>query len=274
MAKLIKFLVLIHALLSSVVVSVEMDGENENSFVRIAKLGSNREVQFASKTYVSENGLVRIVLLAAAHIGEKTYFEYHQNMLKNSDAVLYEGGEKSTVKTYLESRAYRESAQKIMADAFGLCCQLEALDYEQENFIWADNIVYCIENQGFPSDSQIARNKNQYQKMGLEALSETIYKPRKPIHADSIDFHEQMLGRNEIVYTKCREKINNGKSNIIIYYGAAHMPAIEEHIMQNYGVRFESSEWLTAWHYKQSWTNYAQEMISYAFSRLIFRVPD
>ena len=231
-------------------------------FIRILISTNKRELQTASKIYISKDNSFRITLLAATHFGEKAYYDQHQKLMNSAEAVLYEGGEKSTLKPYLGSSLYQRSPQKVMAQNYDLCCQLEAIDYEKGHFFWADNLTYPtldIQNAPLFTEFLLLINSVYAWYSGLEKFSETLCAPRIAINDESKWFEQLMLERNAIAYEKLEEQLKQGKRHIVIYYGEAHMEAMENFIVEKYDLVIEKVDWYTAWHYEQSWAGYAAE---------------
>lgn len=61
-----------------------------------------------------------------------------------------------------------------------------------------------------------------------------------------IFFHEIMINRNNIVLDKLTELLQKDlNTNIVIHYGAGHMPYFEEYLLKN-GFSLNTEEWITA----------------------------
>lgn len=87
-----------------------------------------------------------IYLVAAVHIGEKSYYEQLQRFLDKQDVVLYEGVRRSRTATTVKA-AHSHAAsvakpsvgiQKKMADALNLQFQLEGIHYDRPQFYNSD----------------------------------------------------------------------------------------------------------------------------------------
>jgi hypothetical protein len=57
---------------------------------------------------------------------------------------------------------------------------------------------------------------------------------------------EDFYLRNNIVLGDIKSQLSSGVENIVIYYGAGHMPFIEEELVKIYNVTPLSIEWITA----------------------------
>ena len=56
--------------------------------------------------------------------------------------------------------------------------------------------------------------------------------------------------RNKAAIAALKNALTNNKKDIAIFYGAAHMPDMEERLMKEYGLKRQGSHWLTAWEMK------------------------
>lgn len=54
-------------------------------------------------------------------------------------------------------------------------------------------------------------------------------------------------GRNKVASDKLAEIIKQGKKKISIFYGAAHLPGLEELMIRDHGLTPSDTQWLTAW---------------------------
>src|SRR5208283_1693282 len=53
--------------------------------------------------------------------------------------------------------------------------------------------------------------------------------------------------RNEAALKVFQKELANGKKKIAIFYGAAHMPDFEKRLRDDFGLKRQSEQWLTAW---------------------------
>jgi hypothetical protein len=57
--------------------------------------------------------------------------------------------------------------------------------------------------------------------------------------------------RNEAALKVLKAELAKGKKKIGIFYGAAHMPDFEKHLQEDFGLKRDSEQWLTAWDLKK-----------------------
>jgi hypothetical protein len=53
--------------------------------------------------------------------------------------------------------------------------------------------------------------------------------------------------RNKAALKVFQQQLVQGKKRIAIFYGAAHMPDMEEHLVKDFGLKRQGIHWLTAW---------------------------
>jgi hypothetical protein len=53
--------------------------------------------------------------------------------------------------------------------------------------------------------------------------------------------------RNKVALRKLDEAIKAGKRRIAIFYGAGHLPDIEDRLIADFGLKRRGEKWLTAW---------------------------
>jgi hypothetical protein len=57
-------------------------------------------------------------------------------------------------------------------------------------------------------------------------------------------------GRNAIALKVLRKQIDDGKRKIAIFYGGGHMPDMDKHLRDDFGLVPVETRWLTAWDLK------------------------
>jgi hypothetical protein len=53
--------------------------------------------------------------------------------------------------------------------------------------------------------------------------------------------------RNQAALKVFQKELAKGRKKIGIFYGAAHMPDFEQRLREEFGLRRQSEQWLTAW---------------------------
>ena len=53
--------------------------------------------------------------------------------------------------------------------------------------------------------------------------------------------------RNQAALKVFQTEMANGKRKMALFYGAAHMPDFEKRLLEDYGLKRDKVEWVTAW---------------------------
>lgn len=114
-----------------------------SDFMRLTDKEGQRSFQLASKTYSDPRGKIRVVLLSAIHFAQCEFYKRQGEILSQADAVFYEGKGldklglewemQPLIKTFNKCQLY-----SVIAKAYDLHSQLQAIEYEQNNFIHDD----------------------------------------------------------------------------------------------------------------------------------------
>lgn len=118
------------------------DGERLGHFVRIEgeELSEEGRLQVARALLRHPQGGKRVILEGVVHMGEKPYYQALQKRLAAYDRVLYEfvrPADAGEVVPHFDG-ASGLSLVGWLSSSLGLVHQMEGLDYDQENFMWAD----------------------------------------------------------------------------------------------------------------------------------------
>jgi hypothetical protein len=223
-------------------------------------------------------------LVAAVHIGEHDYFEGLNQSFKLRDAVLYEmvkakdqplpepGGENQSYSTVSQFQRY-------LKDALNLEFQLDVIDYTAPNFIHADldaetfqkmqdergeSMTMLMLKQMWEqmSKPQPEVNEEDAEKQ-LEDLVRVFTRPdserrmkamlaKQLVSMEGDGGFDVMNGtvllteRNKAAMKTLDATLKNGKKDIAIFYGAAHMPDLSKRLT-DMGFQPVASEWRMAW---------------------------
>ncbi len=258
-----------------------------SEFVRFVddKKGGGR-LEVAVGRYEDRQG-VRVDLVSALHVGEKSYYDGLTRRFKTYDALLYElvKPKDSDVPRPGAARAGGGGGgaiggfQRVLKNVLELEFQLDAIDYTPRNFVHADldyeTFARMQEERGESLFTLMIRS------MLAEATRQDAGKGSRPItlidllaamnSPDSArqyklllarqfqDVEAQLAGlegeegtvilaeRNKAALKVLRESIAGGKKKIGIFYGAGHMPGIAKPMVQEMGFRKVGEEWLVAW---------------------------
>ncbi len=245
-------------------------------FIRVDEDASAARLQTAVTRY--EKGDESVELIGAVHIADKAYYQSLTERFKTYDSLLFEmiGGEKFAAH---EKPAEPEKGQKdlsglhkiydMIATFLNLTGQTGNIDYTTKNFIHAD-----LTNAEFVK-MQAERGESL---IGF-AMKAGKLDPDAPNQPDPAKLLKAMLSGNsnlvklEIVHTlghgddqiaafagesviitdrnnRCAEVMKKelaaGHKNLGIFYGAAHFPDMEKHLLE-LGFKRTKQEWMTAW---------------------------
>ncbi len=167
--------------------------------------------------------------------------------------------------------------------------QVEAIDYTKDNFVHADmspdEMWAAVKKRGddgltlmLSITADLLREQNrkaQQAEEGPKALPKHLEDfdwsvlldskgpvKLKRVFAENFDEESAVAGlgstmnsilindRNQAALKVFNQEVVKGKKRIAIFYGAAHMPDMEERLIKEYGLKRQSSHWLTAWDMK------------------------
>ena len=226
---------------------------------------------------------VTVDLIGAVHVGEKEYYEALNERFERYDSMLYElvapegtvipkGGRKpGGVPTNPLA-----AMQMGMQETLGLEFQLELIDYNKTNFKHAD-----MSPAEF-SESMV-NNNERVVKYGLKAIGQGMAMQASGKSASSIDMLMSVFASNKQMHmrrsfakqikqmeassvifqgkdgstivthrnAKCmkvlQQEIAAGKTNLAIFYGAAHLPDMEQRLFNDFKAKRGGQVWLEAW---------------------------
>ncbi|OVE80449.1 hypothetical protein BVY02_00110 [bacterium J17] len=226
-------------------------------------------------------------LVGTVHIGDRKYYQLLNEEFKTYDSVLYELIAPSNHIRRLRQeklskrKEKRESnmvsiLQEALKGVLGLEFQLDEIDYTVDNFVHADmsprQFERTMENRGesllgmflkiLLQEKALDSDEGALTQVKLVLALLNKDKPRalKSVLADQIENIEKftlmldgdegstIIGeRNNVALARLRDSLNKNQQKIAIYYGAAHMPDLEEKLLKEFGAEEISSRWLTAW---------------------------
>lgn len=218
-------------------------------------------------------------LIGAVHVGEKSYYDELNKAFKKYDALLFElvapegtkipkgGGEGSGHPVAL--------LQNGMKEMLELDHQLACIDYTKKNFVHADmtpeQFAKSMADRGESMLSMMFRAMGQSmaaQKPGKSPETEMLFalfaKDRasslKRVMAEQFEDMEGMMDtfggpdgsaiitdRNKAALAVLKKEIAAGRKKIGIFYGAAHLPDMEERLEKEFDLKMVEERWVTAW---------------------------
>ncbi len=259
--------------------------KNKTTFLRIKKEGNTPvALQLANVRYVPENGIpsdLRVDLISAVHVADKSYYENLNKLFKTYDVVLYElvapEGTRVGDKAASEGKGLLSMIQTGMKEMLGLTFQLDEVDYSPKNFVHADispdDFMKSMDEKGESFFSmflrmwlvgmqQQATNPDAMNDMDLlfAYFSDNREKQMKIVAAQQfmsmdvvMDAMEGDKGstivsaRNLKALKVLRREIEKGNKTFAIFYGAAHMPEMEKVLMEEFKLKKAQVNWIDAW---------------------------
>ncbi|GIW82011.1 MAG: hypothetical protein KatS3mg105_3818 [Gemmatales bacterium] len=228
---------------------------------------------------------ISVDLISAVHLGDRSYYQNLNDRFRNYDAVLYElvapEGIKLPRKNGDSPLAVIQDIAKMVLD---LELQIEQIDYRRKNFVHADltpqQMAEAIRKRGdngltlaLSITADLLRQQNVMQQRAnqnddddetpaLDPL-QLLVNPDGPrqlklMLAKQFDqLNEGGLGktlntiliddRNKAALKVMQKELVAGKKKLGIFYGAAHMPDFEKRLRDEYGLKRDKVEWITAW---------------------------
>ncbi|HWE03214.1 MAG TPA: hypothetical protein VG326_12465 [Tepidisphaeraceae bacterium] len=256
---------------------------DEPQFLRFVEdADGGGRLQTAVASYANKAG-VTVDLIAAVHVGEKAYYEGLNKSFENYDALLYEmvkpRGMGAPVRGQ-KSRSAVSGFQRFLKDVLHLDYQLDDIDYTKSNFIHADLDAETFSDMESEQGESIfglmfrsmlhemARESegkaSKAEPMTLLDLFIAMRAPDRPRQLKLLlarqfgaieDQMSDLEGPNGTVIITERNKkciatlkkaIADGKTDIGIFYGAAHMQDMSKRL-EALGFHKTASVWRVSW---------------------------
>jgi hypothetical protein len=257
------------------------ESSSEKSFLRTVE-GDNGvdRLETSIATYSRPDG-VRVHLVAAVHIGDGGYYRKLNRIFEEYDALLYElVAEADTIPLAdTESSNPVSLFQRALTDVLDLQFQLDLIDYTRPNFVHADmspdDFGRRQEERGesfLTYFFRAYRTELERQQKGDFSSTPSPFDALKVLlsndktteikrvlakqFADADRVSEIIQGkdgsailtdRNKVAVDVLKRTLDEGKKNVGIFYGAAHMPDFEERLTGELGFKKDREIWLTAW---------------------------
>lgn len=241
-----------------------------------------RALQLAIATYVPQDGgaLLSVDLVSAIHIGDPSYYAELNRRFEDYDALLYElvAPENAVATNRLAKRKGFISGTQIgMTKLLDLSFQLEQINYDKANFVHADltpqQLRDSMDERGeslyvyfwrifFASLDQYAKDPlglKDWEMLSavLSAEQDDAFKTMIAYEMTNIEQIQDVLGedsgsavigaRNQRAVDVLKREIDGGAKRIGIFYGVAHMPDLEERLVDQLGLIYSGTDWIDAW---------------------------
>jgi hypothetical protein len=227
----------------------------------------------------------QVDLIGAVHIGERSYYQQLNQLFDTYDVLLYElvAPEGTIVSTKSQEQSSNPISflQKSMKDFLGMESQLERVDYSKKHFVRADmtpaQISQKMQERGDTAVTlalstlvDVMREQNKIAQSGQSSplldsdlgLLEMLENPQQAkllmaqqfVATGSLD---QALGsslnqllvidRNAEAMRGLQKQLAAGKKKIGIFYGAAHLPDMDQRLINEFGMKRQATQWVKAW---------------------------
>ena len=253
-------------------------------FVRIAKDDQNRPtaLQLAVVRYVAADARLglSVDLVGAVHIGDAAYYAQLNELFESYDVLLYElvaPSDAMVTQRVAKRKGLLSTTQVGLTRLLGLSFQLDEINYDRENFVHADlsptELKQSMEQRGeslyvyfwrlfYASVDNYAKDPlgwNDMQKISgmLSAGQDDSLKTLIAYEMTDMSQIQDVLGedsgsavigaRNQRAIDVLQREIAAGAKRIGIFYGVAHMPDLEERLLDQVGLAYEEMSWVDAW---------------------------
>lgn len=259
--------------------------EERPGFVRLLRDAKDRPIalQTAIAHYTKtghEDPKFSVDLVGAVHIADTAYYRGLNDRFTKYDALLYElvAPQGTRVpKTGAKSTHPIGRIQQGLSGVLDLDFQLERIDYQKPNFVHADMSPVDMQksmadrNESFLtmffrmmgySMTQQAKHPEQNADAALLAvlLAPDPSLALKRVLAEQFEDLEGSMNmidgpqgstiiteRNKVALSVLAKQIAAGKKRLGIFYGAGHLPDLENRLEKQFGLKRQSTTWLTAW---------------------------
>ncbi len=264
---------------------IVVQASDNDRFVRIQENDQGRAItlQVAQLSYQKpgdDRDPIRVDLISAVHMADQSYYQTLNTVFQDYDVVLYELVAPAGTRPTLEEgrrRGLLSATQVAMARFLNLSFQLEQVDYDATNFVHADlsptELSASMKERGeslyvyfwralYASMADYA--KDPLGLRGVDMLTSAVgadgEMSMKIAFAGELTRMDQMRAvfgedsanaligaRNERVIEVLHEELIRGARSVGIFYGAAHMPDLEQRLESDFELKYHATSWLDAW---------------------------
>jgi hypothetical protein len=264
--------------------------DNKTKFIRIrrAEDGTPLALETAIVRYVPADGdsKVAVDLIGAVHVGDQAYYDALNKRFADYDALLFELVAPPGAKIPKGGRNGQSSGHPVGAMQDGLKSildlehQLDKIDYTAENFVHADmspdefsktmedrgesfmQMFFRLMGQG--AAQQAAGGGSNDLGMLLALFSKDRATKMKIAMAEQFENLEGQMAafdgpegstiiteRNRKAFEVLDKQLKEGKKRIGVFYGAGHLPDMEERLVRDFKLKRDGDEqWVEAWSLK------------------------
>jgi len=221
-------------------------------------------------------------LIGAVHVGDKAYYTKLNKLFTEYDSLLYELLAKKGTKIPKGGRGGSGHPvgmmQQGMTDVLGLAYQLEEVDYTPKNFVHADmspkefddkmkergeswmGMMFKMMGHGIALQAENGGGNSTEMEMLFAFFDSNRELKLKRALAKQFESMDDMMGgidgedgstiiteRNIAAFKVLAEELDAGKKKIGVFYGAGHLADMDQRLIKEFGLKRESTTWLTAW---------------------------
>ncbi len=250
------------------------------SFARFSENEEVAKLDTVVVRYKDKKGAT-VDLIGVIHIGDAGYYDALNERFKGYDALLYEmiGGKADDEKAASKKDTLR-FFYILYQQMLDLEFQMNGIDYSPGNFVhadmnWAqfqrrmkkkDENLFSSVAKAFEHQEQVRAEGKGDGLVDLQKMMEAIYNGGSAEEI-KLEFARQFANmetlmtamdkgkggsviiaeRNKVALKVLAREIKKGKKKLALFYGAAHLPGMDERLREKMGFEKVSEEWLTAW---------------------------
>jgi hypothetical protein len=226
-------------------------------------------------------GDLRVDLIGAIHVGDPEYYDKLNDVFEGYDVLLYElvAPEGTVIPKGGRGRSSHPIGilQDGMSSLLELVHQLEYVDYTKDNFVHADmspdefaksmnakgesfltmyfrmvgvGLAMQAKANGPSPDAEIlAALFSSNRPLALKrALAGQLVELEWVLKAFEGDQGSTIIAeRNRRAFEVLKRQVEKGEKKIGVFYGAGHLPDMEERLQRDFGLERGDTKWLTAW---------------------------
>lgn len=274
---------LVVTLLLAFVSATPAQADDATTFVRVTEDNQDQPLalQLAIASYSPRTGRdIRVDLISAIHIGDREYYAALNDRFRNYDALLYELiAPKDAVISRQESErsGVISNTQIMMKNMLQLSFQLDEIDYGASNFVHADltptELSQSMDERGeslyvyfwrlfYASIDEYAKDPlglNDIRMLSamLSTDSDNTLKIMLAYEMTNLDTLREILGedsdsavigaRNQRAIDVLKSQLDGGAKRVAIFFGVAHMPDMEQRLINQLDLIYLDTTWIDAW---------------------------
>jgi hypothetical protein len=253
-------------------------------FVRLLRGADNSPValQTAIVRFSKEANSVAptVDLIGAIHVADRSYYKELNRRFRDYDAVLYElvAPEEATVPAPGQSPGSAVGGLQVgMKSLLELEFQLDWVDYRPENMVHADmstvefretmkrrkesflGMFFRLMGRAMAEQSEGPVGSTDWKILAAMFAPDRAHRLKLIMAEEFSDMEGEMsifegpegstiiTERNKKALRVLREKLAKGHRKLAIFYGAGHLPDLQQRLEHEFGMRPTKTIWLTDW---------------------------